>query len=213
MFSRYRQFGAPEVMDYLNYSVSGPDRSFGSFPDAQPRERHELYFATAGATNSDALPLPPIKINEWMAANSIGILNPINGDRDDWFELYNPSTDVVDLSGFTLTDDLLNPFQYTIPTNVFIAPHGFVLVWAEGNSRRPDTNGGLHVDFKLSASGESIALFCSTGTVMASRAPRRTAGHGVLISPEVIADIRKLVEEHRRTVVPVENQLEKLIKP
>ena len=31
--------------------------------------------------------------------------------------------------------------------------------------------------------------------------------------PEVIADIRKLAEEYRRTVVPVENQLEKLIKP
>ena len=158
--------GRTSVVDYLNYSVSGPDRSFGSFPDAQPRERHELYFATAGATNSDALPLPPIKINEWMAANSTGILNPINGDRDDWFELYNPSTDVVDLGGFTLTDDLLNPFQYTIPTNVFIAPHGFVLVWAEGNSRRPDTNGGLHVNFKLSASGESIALFAPNGEIV-----------------------------------------------
>jgi hypothetical protein len=158
--------GRTSIVDYLNYVVSGADRSFGAFPDAQPRDRHELYFATPGGINSDALPPPPIRINEWMAANSFTIPNPVTGDYDDWFELFNASSNSVDLTGFALTDDLTRPLQYVIPTNVVIAPYGFLLVWAEGDSRQPDVMGGLHVNFRLNAGGESIGLFGPNGQVV-----------------------------------------------
>ena len=151
--------GRTSVLDYLNYSVSGPDHSFGAYPDAQPHHRHDLYFATPGATNSDALPLPNIRINEWMAANTHTVVNPVNGSFDDWFELFNASSNAVDLIGYSLTDDLTRPAQYIIATNVVILSGGFRLVWAEGNARPVDANGGLHVNFKLSAFGETIALF------------------------------------------------------
>ena len=48
-----------------------------------------------------------LKINEWMASNSAesGILDPADGDADDWIELYNPTANAVSLAGWALSDD------------------------------------------------------------------------------------------------------------
>src|SRR5262249_427152 len=62
--------------------------------------------------------------------------------------------------------DTNNPTFYQIPTNgqYRIAPGGFLLVWADG---QPGQNSAarphLHVDFKLDASGGSIAPFAPDG--------------------------------------------------
>jgi hypothetical protein len=52
---------------------------------------------------------------------------------------------------------LLTQFKFQIPAGYTIPPHGFLLVWADGKP----TNGtpDLHLNFKLSKTGESIGLF------------------------------------------------------
>src|SRR5438105_11143658 len=45
-----------------------------------------------------------VLINEWMASNTSALRDPADGEFKDWLELYNPSINVVDLSGFSLSD-------------------------------------------------------------------------------------------------------------
>ncbi len=116
-------------------------------------------------------PLPVVFINEWMADNTHTLADPADGDFEDWFELYNPGTNTVDLGGYFLTDKLSNKFQAQVPTNgqYTIPPHGFLLVWADGETNQNSVSrADLHVIFSLSKSGEAIGLFAPNGTVIDS---------------------------------------------
>jgi hypothetical protein len=158
--------GAPQVLDYLNYTNIPPDRSYGDFPDGQPFDRQEFYRVTPGGTNNNVAPLIVARINEWMAANTSFLLNTNHGNRyDDWFELYNPGGAPVNLAGYYLTDDLTKKFQYAIPAGYVIPPHGFLLVWADSEPHlNTNTDPALHVNFRLEETGEQIGLFASDGT-------------------------------------------------
>jgi hypothetical protein len=150
-----------QVLDYVDYTNLIPNRSYGSFPDAQVFDRRQFYYVTPGSTNNGTSAPLPVVINELMAGNTHTLLNPVNGKYSDWFELYNYGTNAVSLDGFYLTDSLTNQFQFAIPPGYTIPPHGFLLVWADG---RP-TNGtpDLHLSFKLSKTGESLALYGADG--------------------------------------------------
>jgi hypothetical protein len=153
------------LVDYLNYSLVGQDHSFGLFPDGTPEERH-FHTPTPGASNSLAAPVVEVRINEWMAVNRQTITNPADGEFDDWFELYNPGSETVDLSGYLLSDQLDRPDRFIIPPGVSIAPKGFLLVWADGRDEQPTSD--LHVNFRLSRQGEAIGLSAPDGKVIDS---------------------------------------------
>jgi len=108
---------------------------------------------TVECTGSGTAPEDFVVINEWMASNSGRVLDPADQGADDWFELYNPGNEYADLSGFGVADDPSLPAKYIIPEGVGIEPLGFRLVWADEESSQTFTNGDLHVNFKLSASG------------------------------------------------------------
>ncbi|HVY69499.1 MAG TPA: lamin tail domain-containing protein, partial [Verrucomicrobiae bacterium] len=116
-------------------------------------------------TNTAARNLLPVVINEWMAGNSApgGFTDPADGHYSDWFEMYNPNGVPVNLGGFGLSDTLTPPAKWMIPANTVIAPHGFLLVWADKqtNLNTSASSGDLHADFKLSKDGSVIVL---TGT-------------------------------------------------
>jgi hypothetical protein len=98
--------GKPQITDYLNYPVIGPDLSYGSAPDGQPFNRTILFSPTPGASNS--FRTVNVFINEWMAANTnTAPADPADG-TEDWFELYNAGTEAIDLGGYWLTDNLNN---------------------------------------------------------------------------------------------------------
>lgn len=155
------------VLDYVDYANLHSDHSYGSYPDGQPFERREFFYVTAGGTNDSRSAPLNVLINEWMADNSAGILDPANNRPDDWFELYNPGADPVDLGSCYLTDTSLDKFQFQIPNNgrYTIAPRGFLLVWADGLTGANNTNTAeLHTNFKLNKAGEAIGLFAADGT-------------------------------------------------
>ena len=104
-------------------------------------------------------------VNEWLAANSI-VTDPADGHFDDWFELYNTSADTISLEGYSLTDNLAFPRESVIPAGFDLAPHGFLLVWADQDLKQNSTNGALHVNFKLRQAGDTIALFAPDGRVV-----------------------------------------------
>jgi hypothetical protein len=145
--------------------------SHGSVPDGQPFYRGRMHYPTPGAPN-DGRPAPiAVRINEWVAANSgpAGLADPADGNFEDWFELYNPGTEAVDLGGWYLSDNPASPFQFAIPANGHyrIPAGGFLLVWADGEPGQNSTNrADLHVSFSLRAAGEAIGLFAPDGSVV-----------------------------------------------
>ncbi|HEV8544425.1 MAG TPA: lamin tail domain-containing protein, partial [Verrucomicrobiae bacterium] len=157
------QRNAPAVFDYLKFDQVPDGQSYGAFPEGQAVTRATFSKPTPGASNDNSPPAVHVLINEWMASNTHTIQDPDDLAFNDWFELYNAGSDPADLSGYTLTDDLTKPAQSSLPQATVIPPHGFLFVWADGDH---STNGQVHVSFKLSASGDTIALLAPDGSTV-----------------------------------------------
>ena len=77
-------------------------------------------------------------INELLASNQESLADR-DGDHEDWIELYNPTTEPVNLEGYVLTDSPKNSAKWRLP-DVTINPKGFLLLWASGKNRRTPGN-------------------------------------------------------------------------
>ncbi len=155
------------VMDYLDYKQLPAGRSFGSYPDGEPRNRRSFYNVTAGTTNDPTFPAIKVTINEFMADNTSTIFNPVGGKADDWFELFNAGDSAVDLTSYRLTESLTNSTEFTVPPGYVIPAGGFLLVWADNNAKaNSPTNADLHVNFKLAKAGQALGLFGPDGNLV-----------------------------------------------
>lgn len=123
-------------------------------------------FLSASCLSVSAAPI----ISELMADNEGG-LRDIDGDYEDWLELFNPDGETVDLGGYYLTDNPENLAKWQIPENVTLDTNEFLVVFASGKDRT-DANQQLHTNFKLDNSGEYLALIAPDGsTVVSEYAP------------------------------------------
>ena len=118
-----------------------------------------------------------ILINEVLASNAT--ISPDNVDFDDssdWIELHNTSNMPVLLDGYFLTDDLTQPLQWAIPSDSTIPAKGYFVARADGFDAGPGekhtrafapwddfTTKGFHTNFKLSGTGETLALHRAEG--------------------------------------------------
>ena len=125
---------------------------------------------------------PGIRINEVVAENTTGLLDE-DGTRQDWIELHNPSDTTVDLNGWHLSDDPARPAQWTFPPTPLPAG-GFLVIFASGKNRATPGQ-PLHTNFKLSRTGEFLALTNPEGQAISrfSSVPPLAAdtafGHGI----------------------------------
>ncbi len=106
-----------------------------------------------------------LSVNEIMASNS-SIISDENGEFDDWIEIYNASDVSVNLAGLYVSDDPENLSKWQIPSTssaqTTINAKGYLLLWMDSDPEQ----GAHHVDFKLSAGGEFIALVDSDGSTV-----------------------------------------------
>jgi CotH kinase protein/Lamin Tail Domain/Secretion system C-terminal sorting domain len=113
---------------------------------------HDVFiYQVQSGTNSVA---SSVIINEIMASNKTGTKDE-NGQFEDWIELYNKSDNIVDVSGYFLTDDIVKPKKWAIPIGTKIAGKGFLTLWADEDEKQ----GALHTNFKLSSGGEFVYLY------------------------------------------------------
>ncbi len=100
-----------------------------------------------------------VVINEFLADNVNSFPDP-SGEQDDWLELYNPTANAVLLTGRYLTDNPTNltKWKFNQPS-LYLNPGQFLVVWCDEDLTQP----GLHANFKLSKSGEYIALVDTNG--------------------------------------------------
>ena len=96
---------------------------------------------------------PGLMINELLAQND-SYYKDNYGEYNDWFEIYNPTNELVDVTGMYVTDDLTEPGKWRLG-NLSIPPNGFLLLWADDDEEQ----GSNHVGFKLSGAGEQLGLF------------------------------------------------------
>ena len=101
-------------------------------------------------------------INEFLASNVSKGYDTTNYNYVDWIEIYNGANSGLNIGGYYLTDNLNNNVKWQIPQNTIIAPHGWLLIWADG------LNTGLHANFKLSSDGEEIGLYAPDKTLIDS---------------------------------------------
>ncbi len=137
-------------LDAIAFGHQAGDFTLGRKPDGDglwmvnlPTPEGPNIVASTGEAES-------LKINEWMASANNG---------SDWFEIYNPNPQPVDISGLYLTDDLNDRTKFALAPLSFIGvgEFGYVRFFADGLS---DPG---HVSFRLSAAGEALGIFPVTG--------------------------------------------------
>ncbi|THB62554.1 MAG: hypothetical protein D6B26_07675 [Spirochaetaceae bacterium] len=91
------------------------------------------------------------------------IINEIvsfNSDGSDWIELYNPGTEAIKLSGWSLSliDNDENPWRF--PENSSIDPQAYLIILASGENfqNSTDTKGEIHSSYTLPATGCRLIL-------------------------------------------------------
>lgn len=106
----------------------------------------------------------PVIINEIMAVNRATYAAQ-DGLYYDYIELYNASSESVDLGGWYLSDSIDYPRKWRLPEDTVIASGEYLIVFASGLDRKEDRT-QLHTNFSLSSEGESVILSDSAGRIM-----------------------------------------------
>lgn len=94
-------------------------------------------------------------ITEFMAINSNGLFDE-DSDRSDWLELHNNTDAALNLNGWYLSDNARNLKKWQFPA-VIIPKGGYLIVFAS-NKNRIDPTKTLHTNFKLTGTGEFLAI-------------------------------------------------------
>lgn len=121
-----------------------------------------------GVAEPTSIEVSPVLVNEILS-------NPLvaNGDA---VELINTNSVAVDISGWYLSDDFLNPRKYLIPANTVVLANSVVRIAETAFNSSP----GSASSFALGSSGDGIYLFSADST-------RRLTGfaHGTEFGPSL----------------------------
>ncbi len=138
---------AGHLVDKVEFGFQVQDRTVGR----SAGQWRLLASPTLGAGNSAPASLAAptnVRINEWMAQATNG---------SDWFELYNASSQPVDLSALFLTDDpsIAGVTNSPIRPLSFIDPLGWVRCVADSEPQK----GPNHVNFSINSDGDTLRLY------------------------------------------------------
>ena len=120
-------------------------------------------FTALSAEELSAEGITPVRINEVSAANSIYVNEYFK--RNDWVELYNTTSNSIDVEGMYISDNPDNPLKYQITkgagqASTIIPAHGHLIIWCD--KLEPLTQ--LHASFKLAAEGDEMLLTAADGS-------------------------------------------------
>ena len=84
-----------------------------------------------GSGNSGSSPRT-VFISEASSSNAAFLDE--DGDSPDWFELHNSESTTIDLSGWSITDDILEPAKWVFPTTA-LGPGAYLRLWASDKDK------------------------------------------------------------------------------
>ncbi|MBN1340487.1 MAG: CotH kinase family protein [Bacteroidales bacterium] len=93
------------------------------------------------------------------------VITDEDGDYSDWIELYNHTGSVINLTGYTITDDSCALCKWVFPECI-LPPEGYLFLFASGKDRIEGPF--LHTNFRLDSEGEPLFLCDNQGNVQDS---------------------------------------------
>jgi len=141
------------IIDNVTFPALEVNQSYGRYPDGNDNWQI-LYVVTKGTPNDNSTPPPPgvAKINEIYSRGTI--------DNPDWIEIYNPSDNQLDISGYKIYDNGGNAGskpKKEFPSGTIIQPKGFYVIVVDDD----DPSG-----FGLSSSGEQVWFEDAAGNII-----------------------------------------------
>lgn len=140
------------------YYIYAENTNIGAFSPARAEYEYHILNSTY-----PTLAAGQLVVNEIMASNSTTATDP-NGDYEDWIELYNNSSDTLFLDDLYATNDPANLLKWQFPAGTTLAPNSYLILWADQDTNQT----GLHTNFSLAASGQSVILSYDNGTIIDS---------------------------------------------
>ena len=176
----------------VTYGPQSEDVSFASFPDGQPFDSEWAFTmcptpgelnnscpliegcTSINATNynNDATiedgscvfgSFNGLMINEYSAANCDTDGSDC-GDYEDWIEIFNNTSQSINLEGYYLSDKIDNLTKWQFPNTLLIEPGDYQIIYASGldpNLEISDTN----TSFKLTQTKNSEYIILSSPTL------------------------------------------------
>ncbi|NLI22564.1 MAG: hypothetical protein GX418_13590 [Clostridiales bacterium] len=110
-----------------------------------------------------------VYITEVMASNDT---TPVGATAltSDYLELYNTSSQTVDLSYYGISDSLKRPRKWQFPQGTVIAPGEYKVILLDGNADASSYY-ELHTNFRLTRAGGETVSFCDPQGKVLDRVP------------------------------------------
>ena len=141
------------LIDCVIYGQQTPDVSMGRQPNGAAAFG-SFSPPTPGAPNpAVVLPNTTVVINEVLVLN-LNKQEP-DGSTPDWVEFYNPTTNAIDLSDMSLTDNAFVPRKFILPAGSLIAAQGYRAIRCDPDIPAGTNNAG----FGLKSTGQALYLF------------------------------------------------------
>ncbi|MCH5279352.1 MAG: lamin tail domain-containing protein [Christensenellaceae bacterium] len=115
-----------------------------------------------------------IRISEVMSSNSNTLRDDVLG-TPDWLELYNPSRNGADISGYMLSDETSNLSKYVFPQGTVIPAKGYLVVYCSADGAQGSGSIRPTAGFNLPDGGVSIILSDASGEMVESISVPRLA--------------------------------------
>ncbi|MGI5848538.1 MAG: lamin tail domain-containing protein [Christensenellales bacterium] len=120
-----------------------------------------MYFTRS--ESDQTIPVGTIIINEFMASNRSFLPDEL-GSYSDWIEIYNPTDQDADLSGFGLSNDS-STVKWAFP-HIILPSRSYLVVFASGKGTSDADAIYQHTNFKLNASKGGLYLMSTSGEIV-----------------------------------------------
>gem|GEM_PF-378434 len=146
-------------IDIVVYDRQNANVSMGRSPNGST---NVVFFTlpTPGAPNPTVGAAAPfggaLVVNEVLAQNTLTV---VDGRTPDWVELYNGSTNSVDLGDCSLTDNPADPRRYVFAAGTVVPAGGYYRIYCDGGLPASTNNTG----FGLNAVGGGVYLYDKPG--------------------------------------------------
>lgn len=145
-----------EVVAPVGYRFTGWTDYYGNLISTDPVYdiRADQRYVIPSFVKDDVIERP-VRINEISAGNDVFINEAFK--KHDWIELYNTTSDRIDVSGMYLSDNIKQPLKYALPQGTVIPARGYLVIWCDKESGTQ-----LHAPFKLdNKNGSAVVLTAS----------------------------------------------------
>lgn len=140
----------PAAADGIGFSIVSCAQNSNPDPDDPLNWRASTRIGGSPGADDPPTAVPPVVINECLTHSEPPDLDAI--------ELYNPTSETVDVSWWFITDDFRDPKKFQIPAGTTIAPYGYLVFTEKDFNPTP----GIAPSFSLNATGDQVYLFSAT---------------------------------------------------